>query len=96
MSIKNESFKILRLLIGLDVALTILFVKFFGATEINPLCVSFFVFTIIIIIIIIISLYIIKSLQIILGWLIFVSILICIYGSLLIFNLMGIINEFII
>ena len=94
MTIKTIIFGMLILLITLDIILTILFVTFFGATEINPLCYNFELFMLIKIIASIIGLYLLYQLRNIQFWIIPIITLILIYGRLLIFNVGGIINYF--
>ena len=85
---------ILSTLIGLDIILTILFVSFFDAIEINPLCQNFEIFMIIKILLSIICIYIITKLQNIPYWKYFIITIISIYAGLLIFNISGIIQNF--
>ena len=94
MSIKNTIFIILVSLITIDIILTNIFVIFYNAMEINPLCVSFTLFMIIKIIVSFILLYIIYKIKKMPSWIIFIIILISIYSGLLYFNLNSIINYF--
>ena len=94
MEIKNILFIILILLISIDIILTNLFVIFYNAIEINPLCISFLSFMIIKIIVSIILLYISYKIKTTPGWIIFIIFLIILYSGLLFFNLNGIVNYF--
>ena len=94
MAIKNTIFVILVSLIALDIILTNLFVIFYNAIEINPLCISFLSFMIIKIVLSIILLYITYKIKSTPYWIIFIIFLISIYSSLLYFNLNEIINYF--
>lgn len=94
MLIKNGMFAILVSLITIDIVLTNLFVIFFGAAEINPLCINFSTFMIIKIIVSIVLLYITYKIKTIPYWIVFIVILIIIYTGLLLFNLNSIVNYF--
>jgi hydrogenase/urease accessory protein HupE len=85
---------ILSILIGIDIILTILFVGFFGATEINPMCFNFIDFMLVKILISVVGIVILYHLRNIPMWkyLIFINILI--YGGLLVFNLYNVIRFF--
>jgi hypothetical protein len=94
MSIKTTIFVIIVTLITIDIILTNIFVKVFGATEKNPLCITFSIFMSIKIIISVIGLYILYKIKDTPCWIIFIIILTIIYCGLLWFNLNGIINYF--
>ena len=85
---------ILSTLIGADIILTILFVSFFGATEINPLCQDFGIFMTIKIAISILCIYTMVKIQDMPYWNYFIIISILIYTGLLIFNLLGVVQNF--
>ena len=94
MLIKNIIFVILVLLITIDIILTNIFVIFYKAIEINPICISFLSFMIIKIVVSIVLLYIAYKIKSTPCWIIFITILIIVYGGLLFFNLNNIINYF--
>ena len=94
MAIKNIMFVILVLLVSIDIILTNLFVIFYNAIEINPMCISFSSFMIIKIIVSIGLLYIAIQIKSTPYWIFFIIILISIYIKLLFFNLNGIVNYF--
>lgn len=85
---------ILSLLLGIDILLTFIFVSFFNAIEINPLCNNFNQFILIKIFISIIGIYIINKLQTIPYFKYFILFLIFIYLNVLLFNLQGIVQNF--
>jgi hypothetical protein len=89
---KNVLLIILTLLITTDIILTTVFVIFYNAIEINPLCISFLSFMIMKIITSYILLYIAIQIKNTPGWISFIIILISIYSGLLFFNLNNIIN----
>ena len=94
MQIKNTLFVILILLITIDIILTNIFVIFYNAIEINPICISFLSFMIIKIVVSIILLCISYKIKSTPGWIIFIIFLTILYSGLLYFNLNEIINYF--
>ena len=94
MSIKNIMFVILVLLITIDILLTNIFVIFYNAIEINPICISFSSFMIIKIIVSIVLLYITYKIKNTPCWIIFIIFLTILYSGILYFNLNEIINYF--
>ena len=94
MSTKNTLFVILTLLVGIDILFTNIFVIFYGATEINPLCISFSSFMIIKIVVSIILLYIDYKIKNVPIWTFSIIILIIVYSIVLFFNLNNVVNYF--
>ena len=86
---KSKLLNILIILISLDIILTFIFVTFYEATEINPLCYNFIYFMIIKIIVSVIGLYILSKFKRVPYWSFYI--LIYLYGIALIFNLKDII-----